>query len=64
MADGKIYIGTGRNELWVVKAGKRRKVISKVPSRQKLYTTPIAANGVLYIATHRNLYAVCNPAGR
>ncbi len=58
VADGKVYLGTGRQKLWVLKAGKQRKVLSEITMRDKISASASAANGVLYVATHRHLYAV------
>ncbi len=64
VADGKVYLGTGRRELWVLEHGKQLKVLSRITMRDRIFTTPVAANGVLYIATFRELYAVHDPAAR
>jgi len=58
VADGKVYIGTGRNTVSVLATGKKLKELSKIRMRDKVLTTPVAANGVLYIATNKHLYAV------
>ena len=60
-ADGKVYVGNERGQLWVLKAGRQKTVLSTVPMRSPIYTTPAAANGVLYVATHRYLYALAKP---
>ena len=57
-ADGKVYLGTGRQVLWVLAAGKKLKVINKIRMRDKVLTTPVAAGGTLYVATLKHLYAV------
>jgi outer membrane protein assembly factor BamB len=58
VADGKVYIGTRRGRFWVLAAGKEKKVISEIELDSPVHGTPVAANGVLYVATMENLYAV------
>ncbi len=58
VADGKVYIGTRRGRFWVLTAGKEKKVISEINLDGPMHGTPVAANGVLYVATMENLYAV------
>lgn len=58
VADGKVYVGTERGQLWVLRAGRQKQVLSTISMRSPIYTTPAAANGVLYVATHRYLYAL------
>ena len=58
VADGKVYLGTGRLALWVLEAGKELKVLGHVRMRDRIFTTPTAANGTLYVATFRSLYAI------
>ena len=56
--DGKVFLGTENSELWVLKAGKEKKVLNKIRLLEKMANTPTVANGVLYIATGRYLYAI------
>ena len=58
VADGRVYLGTGRQTFWVLRAGKTPEVISKIRMRDRVCTTPTAANGVLYVATYKHLYAI------
>jgi len=58
VADGKVYLGTGAQTFWVLAAGKQRKVISRIRMRDGIFTTPTAANGTLFVATNKHLYAV------
>jgi outer membrane protein assembly factor BamB len=57
VADGKVYLGTKR-DFFVLAAGKERNVLSKVRLGSPAYSTPIAAGGVLYVASQRYLWAV------
>ena len=57
LADGKAYVGTKRH-LVVFAQGTEAKVLGKVRLGSPIYSTPIAANGVLYVASQRELWAV------
>ena len=59
-ADGKVYLGTEKKELWVFKASKEKKVLNRIRLLEKMSNTPITAGGVLYVTTGRYLYAVTN----
>jgi outer membrane protein assembly factor BamB len=58
VADGKVYIGTRRRDFWVLAASRNKKVISSIELDSPMNSTPVVANGVLYIATMKKLYAV------
>ena len=57
VADGKIYLPTKRL-LWILAAGKQCKVLGRVSLRAPTWCTPVAANGVLYVASNHYLWAV------
>jgi outer membrane protein assembly factor BamB len=64
VADGKIYVGTDSQKFHILAAGKEAKVLSTVKLRERVSATVMAANGVLYVATWKNLYAIATtPAG-
>jgi hypothetical protein len=44
----------------VLQAGKELKVISEIPMDSAVYSTPVAANGVLYIMSRHELFAISN----
>ena len=56
--DGKVFMGDQDGHLVVFKAGKEKKIISTMDMGEAIYTTPAAANGVLYISTRDKLYAI------
>jgi len=58
VADGKVYVPTSKG-LWVLAAGKELKILSHIALGGKVYASPVAANGTLYIATNAGwLWAV------
>jgi outer membrane protein assembly factor BamB len=61
VADGKVYLGTERQQFWVLAAGKQPKVLSTVRMRDKISSSAVAANGVLYVTTWKHLYALGGP---
>jgi outer membrane protein assembly factor BamB len=57
-ADGKVYVGNERRLVWVLAAEKRLRVISRIAVHDPILGTPVAANGTLYLATCKHLYAI------
>lgn len=57
VADGKVYVGDEDGDLTVLAASKEKKQISEVNLGSPIYSTPVIANGVLYIASNSHLYA-------
>ncbi|MFP4056344.1 MAG: PQQ-binding-like beta-propeller repeat protein, partial [Candidatus Brocadiia bacterium] len=58
LADGKLYVGTRRGELWVFAAGRTKRVLGRTRVDAPISATPVAANGALFVASHRTLYVV------
>ena len=58
VADGKVYVGTRRGELLTFAASREKKILGKVELGAPISSTPVAANGVLYVATYTRLLAV------
>jgi outer membrane protein assembly factor BamB len=56
--DGKILMGDEDGHLIVFAAGKERKILNTMDMGGSVYTTPVAANGVLYVSTREKLYAI------
>jgi outer membrane protein assembly factor BamB len=57
VVDGKVYLGNEK-ALWVFAEGKEKKVLGKIRLGTPVHCTPIAANGVLFVASQRYLWAV------
>jgi outer membrane protein assembly factor BamB len=62
VADGKVYFGTSKS-FYIIAAGRQLNLLSKVRVTAPVYSTPVAANGVLYIASNRYLWATFAPHG-
>lgn len=58
VADGKVYLGDEDGDLAVLRAGKELKVLSETSMGSAVYSTPVAANGVLYVMTRQELFAI------
>ncbi|MCK4294321.1 MAG: PQQ-binding-like beta-propeller repeat protein [Planctomycetes bacterium] len=56
VADGKLYFGNKRS-FYILAAGRELKLLSTLRMSAPVFSTPIAANGVLYIASNRYLWA-------
>jgi outer membrane protein assembly factor BamB len=60
VADGKVYLGDEDGDVAVFQAGKELKKLAETNMGSAVYSTPVAANGVLYIMNRTNLYAIAN----
>jgi outer membrane protein assembly factor BamB len=58
VADGKVFLGTRSGSFYVCAAGKEKQVLSEMDLKVPISATVTAANGVLYVATMQNLYAI------
>ena len=45
----------------VMAAGKTKKILATPEFPAPIYSSAIAANGVLYVSTHTHLYAIAKP---
>jgi outer membrane protein assembly factor BamB len=57
VADGKVYLGDEDGDLLIMAASKEKKVIQEINLNAPVYSSPVVANGVLYIATQTQLMA-------
>ena len=62
VADGKIYVGDEDGDFLILAATKAKKLISETNLGAPIYSTPIVANGVLYVGTQTHLYAIHDEA--
>jgi hypothetical protein len=60
VADGKLYVGT-QKKLVVLAADRRKKLLGEIRLGSPVWASPIAANGTLYFASQKYLWAVAKP---
>ena len=58
VVDGKVLLGDEDGEVVVFEAGREKKVLFEANMENSVYTTPVAANGVLYISNRTKLFAI------
>jgi outer membrane protein assembly factor BamB len=64
VADGKVYLGDEDGDVVVLRAGKKMELLHEVNMGSSVYTTPVAADGTLYITTRSKLFALVEGAGK
>jgi outer membrane protein assembly factor BamB len=57
-ADGKVYLGTRDGSFYVFAARREKQLLSAIDLGSPISSTATAANGVLYVATMKRLYAL------
>ena len=57
VADGKVYIGDEDGDLLVFAASKEKKLLSTTNLGAPVYSTPVTANGVLYVSSNTHLFS-------
>ncbi len=58
IVEGKVYIGDADGDITVFQAGKSKKILSEINVGNAVYTSPVVANDVLYIANRSTLLAI------
>jgi outer membrane protein assembly factor BamB len=58
VADGKVYLGDEDGDVVVLAAGREKKVLGEVLHDTSIYSTAVAANGVMYLMTKTHLLAI------
>jgi outer membrane protein assembly factor BamB len=56
--DGKVYLGTEDGDVVIYEPAKKLKRLTKVEMGEGIHSTPVVANGVLYVSTFTKLYAI------
>ena len=62
LIDGKLYLGDEDGDVVIMQEGKTKKVLAEINMGSSVYSTPVPANGVLYISNRNQLYALAEAA--
>jgi outer membrane protein assembly factor BamB len=57
VADGKVYVGDEDGDLVVFEASKEKKILSTTNLGAPIYSTPVVADGILYVSSNTHLFA-------
>ena len=58
VADGKVYIGDEDGDLAILRTGTKLELIFEGNLGAAVYTTPVAQDGVIYVASRTKLFAI------
>jgi hypothetical protein len=58
VADDKVFVGNEDGYVTILATGKEKKVLGEIDMMAPIYSSPIAANDVLYVQTHTHLFAI------
>ena len=58
LVEGRVYIGDEDGDLTVLREGKTLEVLAEMNMGSSVYSTPVPANGVLFVSNRNELYAL------
>ena len=58
VADGKVYLGDEDGDVVVMQHGREKKLLAEPNMGSSVYSTVVTANGVMFIMTRNELYAI------
>jgi len=62
LIDGKIYLGDEDGDVVIMQEGKTKKVLGEINMGSSVYSSPVPANGTLYISNRNQLFALAEAA--
>src|SRR5262245_24258029 len=63
VVDGKVYLGDEDGDVVVLQAGKVKKVIAEMNMGSSVYSSPVPANGALFIMNRNQLFSLAVTSG-
>ncbi len=63
-ADGKVFLADRKGWVTILAAGREKKLLAEIDLRSPMSATPVMANGTVYFATMKELWAVREGAGQ
>jgi outer membrane protein assembly factor BamB len=58
--DGKVYLGDEDGDITVLNADKTLKVIAESNMGSSVYSTPVPANGALFVVNRNELFSIAD----
>lgn len=58
IVEDKVYVGDEDGDIVILKHSKKQEVIAELNMESSVYSTPIVANNILYIANRTHLFAI------
>ncbi|MAE63716.1 MAG: pyrrolo-quinoline quinone [Phycisphaeraceae bacterium] len=58
VAGGHVVIGNEDGLLFILEAGREKKLVAEIEFPGPIYSSPVVANGVLYVSTMSHLFAI------
>lgn len=62
VVDGKVYLGDEDGDIAVLQTGKEKKLLGEMNMGSSVYSSPVPANGALFIMNRNQLFALVNGA--
>jgi outer membrane protein assembly factor BamB len=62
VADGKVYLGDEDGDVVIMQAGREKKLLGEVNMGSSVYSSPVPANGALFIMNRNQLFALADKA--
>jgi outer membrane protein assembly factor BamB len=62
VVDGKVYLGDEDGDVTLFAPGREKKVLNEINMGSSVYSTAVAANGVLYLSNKSQIFAITAPS--